>query len=114
MTITPPIIVSGDLEVMVFRSQTDAERFIEAREVVSGRLRAWDVTGRPLRLDIGDAMCIELAPVALSDRTRPTDAAGDLTTTLRTFLGRVGAEAPANASDAELIQLVVSIAGFAR
>src|SRR5690606_25527827 len=78
MTITPPLIISDDLDVMVFRSQADAERFVEARDVVSGRLRAWDVTGRPLRIDIEDAMCIDLATVALSDRVKADEAAGDL------------------------------------
>lgn len=114
MTITPPIIISDDLELRVFRSQTDAERFVEARDVVSGRLRAWDMTGRPLRLDIEDAMCIDLAPVALSDRVRPDEAAGELASTLRTFLRGVGATPPESASVAELVQAVVTFVGFTR
>lgn len=114
MTITPPVVVADGLDVMVFRTQDDVERFIEPRDVVGGTYRAWDSSGRALRLDIEHAMCIDLAPVALSAMLEPPAWANDLATTLRAFLAATGATPPDTATVEELVAFTVAFAGYTR
>ena len=97
---------------MIFRSRTDAEKSIEARDVVGGTLRAWDSMGQPLRLDIGDAVCIDLARVTIGIAAHPRPQADDLADTLRAFLAALGTVPPQSTTASELVELAVAFAGY--
>jgi hypothetical protein len=114
MTITPPIVVAEGPDVMVFRTRGDAERLVEARDVVGGIYRAWDGSGRALRLDISDAMCIDFAPVALSLAAQPANAAHDLANTLHAILVASGATPPETATVGELVAFTIAFVGYTR
>ena len=112
MSITPPIVIAGGMDVMIFRSRTDAEKSIEVREVVGGTLRAWDASGQPLRLDIADAMCIDLARVTIGIAAHQRPHADDLAYTLRAFLAALGTVPPQSTPVSELVELTVAFSGY--
>ena len=112
MAITPPIVIAEGMDVMIFRSRSDAEKSIEARDVVGATLRAWDASGQPLRLDIGDAMCIDLARVTIGMATHQGPHVDDLAHTLRAFLAALGTVPPQSTTVAELVELSVAFSGY--
>ena len=112
MAITPPIVIAEGMDVRIFRSRTDAERSIDARDVVGGSLRAWDAVGQPLRLDIGDAMCIDLACITIGIAAHPLPQADDLADTLRALLAAFGTVPPQSTTVSELVELTVAFAGY--
>lgn len=108
----PPIVVVRARDVMFFRSQADAERSVDPRDVAGGAYRAWDGSGRELRLDIGDAVCIDVAPVFLSLSAKAPASSEDLASVLRRFLSTRGAPPPDGATLGDLLNLAVDRAGF--
>lgn len=108
MTIVPPIVVAEGLDVALHPSPAEAARSLEARDVAGGVYRAWDATGRPLRIDIGDAVCIDLAPVHLSAQPADASAAATLADTLRGFLAATGTPAAPSATLPELLELAAA------
>lgn len=112
LLLPPPIVVVHARDVMFFRSQADAERAVDPRDVAGGAYRAWDGSGRELRLDIGDAVCIDVAPVFLSVPAKRPGSSDDLATILREFLSTRGAPPRDDAALDELLNQAVARAGF--
>lgn len=112
LLLPPPIVVVHARDVMFFRSQADAERAVDPRDVAGGAYRAWDGSGRELRLDIGDAVCIDVAPVFLSVSAKAPASPEDLETILREFLSARGAPPPDGVTLGELLNMAVARAGF--
>lgn len=68
------VVVAHGAVLRVYDSIADARQSIDPRDAVGGAVRAWDATGRPLRIDVDDAVCLDEAHVLISlDR----GAAGD-------------------------------------
>jgi hypothetical protein len=109
-----PIIVAVGHDVQLFASVADATRYLEPRDVAAGVYRAWDASGRALRVDLGDAVCLELAPVILTAADSGDESQAALSETLRTFLSATGQTPVANATLRDLIALAQETAGFSR
>lgn len=114
MTLVPPIVIAEGSHLFLFRSRGDAERAVEARDVAGGAYRAWDATGRVLRLDIGDAVCIDLAAVRLSAPAASEERPDELEQVLRAYLAAIDAPPAASASLSGLLARAVAVAGYSR
>lgn len=110
--LTPPIIVAQGANVMIFATAREVEEHLEPREVAGDAYRAWDGTGRSLRLDLGDAVCLEMAPISVSLASAQGQATHDLTGTLRELLARRHLSPSATASIRELVDLTIQTVGY--
>lgn len=107
------VVVADGWTVRVFRTVAAAERAIEPRDAVGGIIRTWDETGRRLRLEVGDAVCLDAARVSLDLDGSPSADLRELQTVLRNHLDASGVVRRADASLAELLELAVEHDGYA-
>ena len=108
-----PIIVTDGRDLHLFASAANAAEFMEPREVASGTYRAWDATGRALRIDLGDAaVCLELAPIIVSAGSSSDGDELALSQALRAFLDSRGRAPAANTPLHDLIALAELVTGY--
>jgi len=107
----PDVVVAVGRAVRIFRTVGAAERAIDPRDAASGIIQAWDDTGRRLRCDLGDAVCLDAARVSLT-LDAGTTAGGALQAVLGDHLDCSGVARRAEASVAELLRLAIAREGY--
>lgn len=107
------VVLANGHTVRVFRTMATAEREIEPRDAVGGTLRAWDETGRRLRIDVGDGVCLDAARISLSPEGGTAADALALQALLRDHLEASGVARRSDASLADLLAVAIARDGYA-
>jgi 2-keto-3-deoxy-galactonokinase len=112
--LTPPLFVADGLDVLIFGSAGEAARFIEARDAVSGALIGWDASGRRLRFDVDDAVCLDAARVMVRGlEPNVLDATG-LQARLRAVLDALDAPLAEHATLAQAVERAIARLGYVK
>jgi hypothetical protein len=120
---TPPIFISDSGDLDVFRSVEDAERYVEAPQVLEGRCVAYDSDGRLLRLTAPKSKMSAFfsirdynvdRPITIEEAEADPSHQVELTDLLRAHLPRVGcpAESIANTPLEGLVTIATERIGF--
>ncbi|HSJ64237.1 MAG TPA: hypothetical protein VK922_10140 [Gemmatimonadaceae bacterium] len=110
--VTPPLFVADGLDVLIFGSAGEAARFIEAQDAVSGALIGWDASGRRLRFDADDAVCLDAARVIVRESAPNVPDATGLRARLRAVLEALDAPLAEYETLAQAVERAVARIGY--
>ena len=105
----PPIIVVQD-DIDVFLSVTDAERYMESRDVRRGRVRVFDSEARPIRASIARRALAEV--VRLEEDPDADRQPAELKSILTRFLSSRGESSTSVSECVSLEELIGRAANY--